>query len=197
MLPGLCCCSLLIFSFNEGFRGTSHLGEGTVQIHRKAALGHFIRGRRVSDLGHQHQRGCPLRGDSWDHLRTSRALPVCILPVCPSPPPTPTHLHKQMRLHSLKDGSPGSSLTWSQGHPHPDGLAYVREGGAPAGEAKMPKLAQQSPPQGASSRTALCHSSQVSARHPPTPGCRMQQRKVAPRSEIIPPMKFLTSHPSN
>lgn len=133
MLPGLCCCSLLIFSFHEGFRGTSHLGEGTgtVQIHRKAAQGHFIRGRRVGDLGHQHQKGCPPRGDSWDHLRTSRALPVCTLPVRPNPPSTPTHLHKQMRLHSLKDGSPGSSLTWSQGHHHPDGLAYVREGEAP------------------------------------------------------------------
>lgn len=104
--------------------GTSHLGEGTgtVQIHRKAAQGHFIRGRRVGDLGHQHQKGCPPRGDGWDHLRTSRALPVCTLPVCPNPPSTPTHLHKQMRLHSLKDDlqahlSPGAkaitiSMAW-------------------------------------------------------------------------------------
>lgn len=200
MPPGLCCCSLLMFSFHEGFRWASHLGEGTVQIHRKAAQGHFIRGQRRGDLGHRHQRSCPLRGDSWDHLRPSQALTVCTLPVFPNPP-TPTHLHEQMRLHSLKDGSPGSSLTWSQGQPrghhHPNGLALVREGEAPRLERQTGTLAQWSPPQGASSRTAHCHSSQVSARHPPARGCRVQQRKGSSKIRDNAPMKFLTSHLSN
>ena len=135
----------------------------------------------------------PPRGDSSDHLRTSQAQPVSTLPGCPNPPPTPTHLHKKMRLDSLKDGSPGSSLTWGQGQPrghhHPDGLAFVRgearrlerQRGREAGserqrgrEAETLALSSRS-----ISRMAHCHSSQVSAWHPPTPGCRMQQRKVA------------------
>lgn len=138
-----------------------------------------------------------------DHLRTSQAQPVSTLPMCPNPPPTPTHLHKKMRLDSLKDGSPGSSLAWSQGQPrghhHPDGLALSEKQRSTSWRGrKAEKLAQRSSPQGASpSRTTHCHSSRVSARHPPTPGCRMQQRKVAAKIRDNAPMKFLTSRPSN
>lgn len=132
--------------------------------------------------------------------------------MCPNPPPTLTHLHKKMRLDSLKDRSPGSSLTWSQGQPrghhHSDGLAFVRgeacrlerQRGREAGserrrgrEAEKLALSSRS-----ISRMAHCHSSQVSAWHPPTPGCRMQQRKVVAKIRgNAPSMKFLTSHPSN